>query len=332
MRIISNIKEDQNWTRNFSKDCLPNVTRISDISGYDILQLTINNGYIEPKICFKVSVQYDKKNTGDVMILNLPFYDNYGHCLQDVIPKLLWYDENHSADVIYTNHSDLLVSFIDLFDIRLKKIKFIKKEAYLNARNIIIENHPGWHHRDIFKIEKFKKIIDTKCVLYNQSEIHNRLIYCSRNHSSLVRHGRVMNSRNEDDIIAMLKKYCQDNNMLFTKFTGMDSNDQLLSLKEQLILFNQAKVVVGPHGSAMNNIIYLNPGNNPKVCEFTSGTQVQIHGGIFTKTYLELYGYLTDRIYDYYLIPFDKQSTNQITSININHLNTFLKTINISNI
>ena len=77
----------------------------------------------------------------------------------------------------------------------------------------------------------------------------------------------------------------------------------------------------------MANVIYMNPINRPKVCEFTSGTEVQVHGGVFNKHYNMLYGYLFEEMYDYYLIPFSKDSTQQVTSIDINNLKKFLEII-----
>ena len=159
-----------------------------------------------------------------------------------------------------------------------------------------------------------------------KTEINNRLIYCTRNTSSDTKHGRMMEHANEMKIVDMLKKYCIKNNLIFTMFNGQE-NGKTMSHIKQLELFNQARVVVGPHGSAMANTIYLNPQNNPKICEFTSGTEVQVHGGIFNKHYNALFGYLFDEIYECYVIPFTKNSTRDITSIDTLNLKKFLEEI-----
>lgn len=263
-----------------------------------------------------------------ILVLNLPFFDNYGHCLHDVIPKLLWYDRNHAADIIYTCSSTLLISLLSLFEIKFTKIRFVETDIDLTANNIYIENHPGYHIRDKEKNRVLKTIIDKRCDIINTSRERNLLIYCTRNHSTDTNHGRMMDKKNETILISILKSYCKSNGLQFTLFTGQENNKTMCH-KKQMLLFNQAKLVIGPHGSAMANTIYLNPENKPIVCEFTSGTEVQIHGGVFNKHYDFLNGGLLSELYQYYLIPFTITSSPEITLIDINNLKTFLNMINL---
>jgi hypothetical protein len=136
-----------------------------------------------------------------------------------------------------------------------------------------------------------------------------------------------MDIDNESQIISLLKSYCIDNGLLFTIFNG-EENGQIMSHINQLKLFSEAKIVVGPHGTAMSNVIYLNPLNDCKVCEFTSGTEKVIQGGKpFLKHYNLVYGFLLEEIFDYYLISFHQDSTPDITIIDIDNLTEFLREI-----
>ena len=101
-------------------------------------------------------------------------------------------------------------------------------------------------------------------------------------------------------------------------------NGKHMTLSEQSKLFNEAKMVVGPHGGAMSNILYLDPNNNPVVCEFTGGNQSAIHGNsVFGKNYSNLYTRYFEEIYDYNLIPFTNDSTHEVTKIDIDNLKQF---------
>jgi len=257
------------------------------------------------------------------LVLNMPFFDNYGHCLHDVIPKLLWYDANSDADIIYTNGSDLMNSLLNLFEIKFKKIIFLEKDTKLNTEKIAIENHPAYHIRDKEKVRLLKNIINKQLPKLCDNKNKKSLIYCTRNTSSDTCHGRKMKQKNEEEIINLLKKYSKQENLHFVLFNGQEDGKTMSHLK-QMQIFSNAEVVVGPHGSAMANVIYCNPKNNVKICEFCSGTEVQIHGGRFIKHYNFLNGNLLEEIYDYYLIPFTKDSTPEETGIDMGNLKSFL--------
>lgn len=257
-------------------------------------------------------------------ILNIPYCENYGHCLHDIIPKLMYEDLQSGYDVIYTCGSPVLNSLLDLFEIKFNKVILLNKDyVELEADEISLETHEAYHLRNKQKIKLLKNQIDTIIEQKHLSDITNRLIYCSRNGTN-VQHGRQMCQENEADIICKLQEYCHQNNLVFTFFNGQE-NGVTMSHLQQLKLFSEAKIVVGPHGSAMANIIYLNPKNKCSICEFTSGTEVIIQNGSFFKHYNALYGFLSEEIFDYYLIPFSNNSTWNKTSIDLDNLTSFLQ-------
>jgi len=288
-----------------------------------------NKTCISLSINSKITDQVNENDHKHSLVLNMPFFDNYGHCLHDVIPKLLWYDTKSDADVIYTNGSELMNSLLNLFEIKFKKIFFLEKDTKLNTDKIAIENHPAYHTRDKEKVRLLKNIINKQLHKLCDNQNKKSLIYCTRNTSSDAFHGRKMNEKNEEEIINLLKKYAKQENLHFVLFNGQEDGKTMSHLK-QMQIFSNAKVVVGPHGSAMANVIYCNPKNNVKICEFSSGTEVQIHGGIFNKHYNFLNGNLLEEIYDYYLIPFTKGSTSEVTDIDIDNLKDFLNIPNLT--
>lgn len=328
MKILSNIQQDIL----FDCDKLINITHpagsIHTPRSFNIdcnfpgVEVTLHT---RDNISIRLNGKREIKQSPTVhMILNIPAWNNYGHCLHDVIPKLMWYDLYAEADVIYTQSSELLQSLISLFKLTFNKIVFITSPIVINSGHVVIETHPVYHARDKKKIQMLKQAIDS----LNTSPIttNRKFIYCTRNHCEDVKHGRKMSSDNEDQIITMIQAFCAEHDKDFILFTGRE-NGKIMSHANQMRLFNQAEYVVGPHGSAMANVIYMNLANKPKVCEFTSGTEVQVHGNIFNKNYNMLYGYLFEEIYDYYLIPFAKGSTPQVTSIDTNNLKKFLDSV-----
>ncbi|MDO7613708.1 MAG: glycosyltransferase family 61 protein, partial [Crocinitomicaceae bacterium] len=241
----------------------------------------------------------------------------------------LYIDQQSKYDKIYTSGTPILYSLFEMIQVKFKKIHFVeqqKEELIMDCADVEIQNWPAYHKRNINKTRLIKQAIDEFIKNNIKTEVNNRLIYCTRNTSSDAKHGRMMNHENEKEIVELLKKYCDENHLLFTMFNGQEDGKTMSHIK-QLKLFNEAKIVVGPHGSAMANVIYLNPKNKPRVCEFTSGTETQIHGSAFDKHYNFLFGYLFDEIYDYNLIPFDKSSTSEFTSIDVDNLRGFIKRV-----
>lgn len=327
MKILSSLKEDVDYPYWNEPDVSPDTIKV-DMDGSARSRIQITN-HANHALNFSIVHDLEKADVIESgCIVNVPFPNNYGHCLHDVIPKLLSVDKELQYQKIYTTGAPLILKIIETFKIKFNKVEFIKTGEVVNQKfkYFTIKNCPAYHKRDKNKTRLIKKAIDDFVKNNIKTEINNRLIYCTRNTSSDTKHGRIMEHANEKKIVDMLKNYCIKNNLIFTMFNGQE-NGKTMSHIKQLELFNQARVVVGPHGSAMANTIYLNPQNNPKICEFTSGTEVQVHGGIFNKHYNALFGYLFDEIYECYMIPFTKNSTRDITSIDTLNLKKFLEEI-----
>jgi hypothetical protein len=358
MKIISKIENDKNFKYPFDNTLLtstPNnhFINISDTKIISNTKTTIGDSSISLSPIFIKTLQdlntqriyglearlgsyyyfldhklkkQDTPSYSKVKILNIPWVEIYGHCLHDVIPKLLYEEESSDCDAIYTCTSPVLNSLIELFQLQFKKVVLLDNvEIKIFSDELIIENHEAFHFRDKEKIRIFKNQIDFIINKEYQSNIANRLIYCSRSGGN-VTHGRKMDLKNETEIISELQQFCTRNNLIFTFFNGQE-NDSTMSHLNQLKLFSEAKIVVGPHGTAMTNIIYLNPKNKCSICEFTSGTEVVIQSAPFVNHFNNMFGHLPDDLYDYFLIPFSANSTNSITLIDIDNLKDFLNSV-----
>lgn len=339
MKIISKLEEERLYNYLSMPDPKVDVFEVTQKTG---LENTVANVLCMDKTGFSFSLTHKlhhynlarpttAQSRGDfktVCIPTIPFPDNYGHCLHDVIPKLLFLDKHSTYDVILFPNNKFIETLLDFLQIKFQKIKIIPKGVRFSFtfERIFIENHPAFHKRDKNKTRLIKDQIDLVSSKIISSDIDNRLIYCTRNSSSDVKHGRKMEDKNEADIISLLKDHCDKNSLLFTLFDGQE-NGKTMSYEKQMRFFNEAQVVVGPHGSAMANVVYMRPEIRPKVCEFTSGSEVQVHGGIFNKHYNALFGHLFDDMYDYSLIPFTAESTPAETLIDLDNLKEFLKSI-----
>jgi len=333
LKILSKIQEDKDFIYNkfYFEDMKLNndVFTLKNTDFSNIRGSIKTNGKRDNSIELKISHTHFVKpvtETGETaLVINIPYCNNYGHCLHDVLPKLMWEDINSKYDKIYTCGSPMIESLIDLLDIKFKKTIFVDQDFQIHSENIILENHTAYHIRDTRKNKIIKECIDKKISNLKKSP-KKLLIYCSRNDSSDVCHGRKMNQDTEDIIIDLLQTYCKDNDLTFFFFNGQE-NGETMSHEKQLELFRCAKIVIGPHGSAMANVVYLDPKNKPRVCEFTSGTQVQVHGDIFNKHYNALFGFVFGPEYQYYLIPFTKDSTPEVTDIDIDNLMQFMRKV-----
>jgi hypothetical protein len=261
-----------------------------------------------------------------VLVLQTNHFCNYCHCLIDVLPTIMYHDKHSASECIFTAGSPIMDILISLLGIKLDKTTLIYNNSapkFFNTKSIGVKNEQLKRHTK--KITAFKQHVEQHIDTNFGITRKNRLIYCSRNHSNDVRHSRKMEKSNEQAIIELLELYCKKNDLLFTLYTG-EERGVTMSHINQLKLFREAKIVVGPHGGAMSNIIYCDPKNSPRICEFTSGTQTQIHAkSVFGKNYSRLNAHLPESIYDYNLIPFSKPSTEEFASIDIDNLKQFLK-------
>ena len=240
-------------------------------------------------VMFKRGIQDDTPviKASKILILNLPFCGSYGHVYSEVLCELLDIENKYSKyDLVLTAHSLLLKDVFDCFsDLKLpSRLKFIRhNETYkVICSEITIKSiHPNGVTQ---KLEGTKKIQKLLCESKEAPKTTKQLLtYCTRNNTFTVRHGRCMNKQNEAEVISLLKKYAETHNLDFVVFNGEDKNGQKMSIYDQYKMFRNTKMLVGPHGAALANGIFLDSENMPIFVEFAHKRSYDfMHGGFFS--------------------------------------------------
>ena len=296
--------------------------KFSQIKNPDNLNFTCNKNLSLSQNSHKEKFYINSYRTACIVYIS--FFDNFCHNLIDVLPELLYLDRASKYDLILAPHSQVTDDFINTFNIKFKNIKFIKNNFNFTSRTIDLYE---------YKIDQRRtnKSLNLREILLKEINITttpDKLIYCTRNTGGGAKHGRKMNAHNEGTIIKLSKHYAQSNDLDFIVFDGRHKDGSIMSILEQAQLFNQAKMIVGPHGGALANILYVGSDNNCKVCEFVSGKYTTVQkcrpSG---KNYNRLLGYAPETYLDYYLIPFEMGSDKEETFINIDNFKYFLNSI-----
>ena len=86
------------------------------------------------------------------------------------------------------------------------------------------------------------------------------IVYTKRSHSTS-NNGRLMDEQNELLLIQSLQHKLQEcaRPEKLVIFDGYDKDGNILSQKDQFILFHSASLVVGPHGGAFTNVLLMPP-------------------------------------------------------------------------
>ena len=213
-------------------------------------------------------------NATNLLVLNLNHISAYGHMYSEVFSELYALDKTYpNYDCIVALITPLMREIIDFFGLKLsEKINFICSKTdpaqnfLLNFDQLEIANHSPKSFSN-----KQQKVLALKDEFHRLKPIANTpkqyLIFCSRT-SSKAKNGRNITQENEADVVHYLKTYADEQNLEFCFLTGEDSNGRKTSIATQYELFSNAKIVIGPHGGAFSNLIFLDPAKKPIVIEF----------------------------------------------------------------
>lgn len=232
---------------------------------------------------------------------------------------LTWLDPNFVLNrVVWLKNKELIqiqgsLSFLDQNPNR--DFARYRNEAYSNALRRWIQEVKG---------PKLKS-------LNSSNNKQSLVLYLSR--SAGAGHARAVNPLHEMDIIhairLAMKKHHKTEKLVV--FTGVDKNNTQISLEEQFDLFASAETVIGPHGGAFANIMWmglLETERRPNVLEFLIGPKSQQvqpfngKGSPFRKTFYTLFNGAS--WVNYYHVLYAPNSTHSITYINLQSFNDAL--------
>ena len=224
-----------------------------------------------------------------VLKLHRPFA--HGHIYTDALPELYAVDEMFPEyDCILIEFSKNINGKINFFNLKISdKIKVMSAtphKVYLLNFQRLDKATP-----DPNNLAQSKNILNLKAAFHKSRPIINTpkpfVVFCSRT-SPTARGGRNITKQNENEVVEHLKQYAEENNLEFYFLTSTN-------LSKEYELFSNAKIVVGPHGGAFSNLIFLDPAKKPKVIEFCPYPR---------KTFRKLFDGAIETFAEYHQIPY----------------------------
>ena len=182
--------------------------------------------------------------------------NNYFHFLFDIVAKLRLCEEKIKLDDIdffyVPGKFEWQKKIFSLFGIHEKRLINSQVYRHLKAKNVIAIDHPwykkGYVQEEIYNLPDWIILfLREKFLGYRKKFKCSDKIFIDRA-ESLFNHCKLINN---NEIIEYLSK------------RGFQSYQiGKLDFFEQIYLFNNAKIIIGPHGAAFTNIIFSNPNTN----------------------------------------------------------------------
>tara|TARA_B110000971_G_scaffold176809_1_gene182381 strand:+ start:308 stop:1423 length:1116 start_codon:yes stop_codon:yes gene_type:complete len=184
---------------------------------------------------------------------------NYFHFLFDILAKLILCEEKiplRKIDYFYVHKKiEWQIKIFKLFNINANQLISSEKHHHIKSDEIIAID-PPWYEKsfvqnEIANLPEWIIIkLRERLIKFSKKFDFNDKIFIDRS-DSINNHCKLVNN---DEIIDHLSK------------KGFSSYQiSKLDFLEQIYLFNNAKIIVGPHGAAFSNIIFSKP--NTKIIE-----------------------------------------------------------------
>jgi capsular polysaccharide biosynthesis protein len=218
----------------------------------------INGNLVNEKsnICLKKGTPRIKvrKNGKLLALIQDASENNYSHWLLDILPRIKIFEENNSIEQIdHFLFPELKHSFqyetLKILDIPLNKVISDKKNRHIESETLIATDHP-WHkkgniHDEMKNIPEWIILwLREKFLKYSENTNICDKIYIDRS-DSLFNHCQIINSK---EVWQFLKEKG------FKRFKLSEIN-----FKNQIGLFNSARIIIGAHGAGLSNIIFSKP-------------------------------------------------------------------------
>ncbi len=182
--------------------------------------------------------------------------DNYFHFLFDIIARLKMCEEQFnlsSIDYFYVpNKLHWQKKIFSIFGIEQNRLINSNKSRHIQASKIIAVDHPWYHngrvHDEVKNIPSWIVFwLRNKFLKMSKKFKNNEKIFIDRSESKF----NHCQFQNNDEIINFLQS---------KGFTSYKVGQ--LDFFEQIYLFNNAKIIIGPHGAAFTNIVFCEPKTN----------------------------------------------------------------------
>ena len=186
-------------------------------------------------------------------------YNNYAHCLLDIIPKIklisLATNFNKINYFYFSKLNRYQKEIFNYLGIKESKIIDSNKYRHVQSTKIIGVTHPNYFKGTISnahsKLPKWiVRYLRSKFLKKSSKKYNFDKIYIDRSDSSH-KHCQVINN-NE------IKKFLKLKGFKILKLSN-------LSFKKQIDIFSNSKLIVGPHGAGFSNLVFCR--KNTKVIE-----------------------------------------------------------------
>lgn len=212
-----------------------------------------------------------KQVSGSCLSITSTYSGNYFHFLIDSLPRLhLFFEAGYSfsdIDNIYlpspeSEHSKVV---LDQLEIPKSKIIWADDGEGVIADKLIATSYPG-------QFQNYPNWVSTfyKDRFESNSKVVNRRLYINRQ-------GLTRNLANADQLADILDKY---------GFENYSPGDHLEQWKD----FQEAEIILAPHGAALSNMVFCRPGT--KILEVIPSDQVRIYFYSLARACDLQYGYL----------------------------------------
>lgn len=234
-------------------EALPEISVFINIRGGQInlsgrLQLLFNIKFQRQKYCLNIS--------SGILISNL-WWKNYYHFLFDValrvaeLKHVLGDNFNQFTLIVHQQPNSFQKRYLELLGIEEEQVLNVGDKSVFVKEMVLLSHRRERYAVSPNSIQLFKKtILSNKNNIPEEKSLGPR-IYISRKKASKRR------VKNEQELIFLLKR-----------FNFEIVNLEELSIDQQISVFQEARVVVSPHGAGLSNLIFS---KKPIVIELLAG-------------------------------------------------------------
>ena len=307
--FVVTLTKGRAW-RNLVNNCIPND---AVISSNNKLVKEVSEGANSPLIICANNFTQPHKFDETVAYLQGIGINNYYHWMLQVIPQIILLRRvginletiQKFAFFRLPTHLPFQKETLSLLGIPRSKIIETFRHPLIQAKRLIVTSPikvspPRKLACDLVRNEFLDKQLP-------ESKDKSNFLYLSRQNAS---YRKIVN---ENELIALL------NNLGFETFC-LES----MSFLEQVNLFSKAKVIISPHGAALTNLIFCNPG--VKVIEIFSPTYyILCYKHICNYYNLKHYSFIAEGLEN----PDAKKDYDKHINVNLNSLLDLMKLIDI---
>lgn len=187
------------------------------------------------------------------------FMGHYGHNFHDNMPIFEFfrnYFSNNIKFILSEYEKDTHKITIDqlcLFDSFYKdNIVFLPPNTKLKIKGSLALADIASDDRHLaFNCLKYLKYLNKRKIFTISKNTQHHVVFCPREESSS-RTGRCFSTKFEKNLVEVLSKKCQKNNIKFSIF----KHKKFMKIIDQKKFFESATIVIGTHGTALNNVFW----------------------------------------------------------------------------